>query len=112
MHSSTVVVDICAKILLGRVCQGEVGAGGSMREVHDRGGVQSHSSQVRGAEQNRCWEPGSDAALGLPGRDVQTKAVGVSVSDKVDSQTSSQSLSRCCKGGPQHSLTSPGKGKT
>lgn len=84
MHSSTVVVDICDKILLGRVCQGEVSAGGSVREVHDRGGVQSHSSQVRGAEQSRCWEPGSDAALGLPGRDVQTKAVGVWVSEKVD----------------------------
>lgn len=84
MHSSTVVVAICAKIPLGRVCQGEVSAGGSMGEVHDRDGVQSYSSQVRGAEQNRCWEPGSDAALGLQGRDVRTKAVGVCVSGKVD----------------------------
>lgn len=51
---------------------------------HHRGEVQPHISRVSGAEQNQCWEPGSDTALGLPVRHVGTKAVGVWVSEKVD----------------------------
>lgn len=85
MHSITVELGVCAKIPVGRVCQGSVRSGGSLRKVswqlhvtarlagQGHHGMRSHSSQVRATEQNWSWGPVSHATPGWSGRDVGTK---------------------------------------
>lgn len=124
MDSVTVGLAISAKIPPGRVCQGAVKAGGSMREVsrqlrvmarpagqgHHGGGTWSRSSQIRGAEHDRSWEPGSDTAAGWPGRDVGTK-VGVWVNEEVAPRPHPTSPPPCSRAIPHLPHPDPRRGK-